>query len=85
MYVCIFIYCIIDRCIYTDTHISTLYLQIFVLVVSVLHDPGLLLLQSCAETFMAVSESCSRSTRYEKLSPLFVNLLCDMSRWVSHI
>ena len=40
-------------------------------------------LQACAETFMGVSGSCSRSIRYEQLSPLFVNLLCDKSRWVS--
>jgi len=38
--------------------------------------------KACAETFMAVSGICSKAVRYETLSPLFVGLLCDKSRWV---
>ena len=32
---------------------------------------------------MTVSSSCSQAVRKSELSGLFVNLLCDQSRWVS--
>ncbi|XP_076112169.1 serine/threonine-protein phosphatase 4 regulatory subunit 1-like isoform X2 [Mytilus galloprovincialis] len=38
--------------------------------------------KACAECFMAVSCSCSLDVRRGELSNLFVNLLCDLSRWV---
>lgn len=38
--------------------------------------------KACAETFMGVSGLCVKSVRYQTLSPLFVGLLCDKSRWV---
>lgn len=38
--------------------------------------------KSCAECFMTVSWAVSGSVRKERLSPLFVQLLCDQSRWV---
>ena len=40
--------------------------------------------KACAECFMTVSSSCSPVVRKSELSGLFVNLLCDQSRWVSH-
>ena len=40
--------------------------------------------KACAECFMAVSCSCSLEVRRGELSNLFVNLLCDLSRWVSY-
>lgn len=33
---------------------------------------------------MVVSCSCSQDVRKGELANLFVNLLCDLSRWVSH-
>ncbi|VDI62375.1 serine/threonine-protein phosphatase 4 regulatory subunit 1 [Mytilus galloprovincialis] len=41
--------------------------------------------KACAECFMAVSCSCSLDVRRGELSNLFVNLLCDLSRWVSSL
>ncbi|KAG7166228.1 Serine/threonine-protein phosphatase 4 regulatory subunit 1-like, partial [Homarus americanus] len=38
--------------------------------------------KACAEVFMGVSCACSLSTRKNKLSPVFVSLLTDQSRWV---
>ncbi|KAL5021325.1 hypothetical protein ScPMuIL_000480 [Solemya velum] len=38
--------------------------------------------KACAECFMAVSCSCSLSVRRNELANLFINLLCDQSRWV---
>ena len=38
--------------------------------------------KACAECFMTVSGSCSPEVRKTELSGLFVNLLCDQSRWV---
>lgn len=38
--------------------------------------------KACADVFTAVSYSCSTETRRQELAPLFVNLLCDQSRWV---
>ncbi|XP_042885517.1 serine/threonine-protein phosphatase 4 regulatory subunit 1-like isoform X2 [Penaeus japonicus] len=38
--------------------------------------------KACAEVFMGVSCACSLPTRKNKLSPLFVSLLTDQSRWV---
>lgn len=38
--------------------------------------------KACAECFMAVSCACSPDVRRKDLSKLFVNLLCDLSRWV---
>ncbi|XP_033755610.1 serine/threonine-protein phosphatase 4 regulatory subunit 1-like isoform X3 [Pecten maximus] len=38
--------------------------------------------KACAECFMAVSCACSPDVRRGELSTLFVNLLCDLSRWV---
>ncbi|XP_033625553.1 serine/threonine-protein phosphatase 4 regulatory subunit 1-like isoform X2 [Asterias rubens] len=38
--------------------------------------------KACAECFMAVSWAVSRTVRKDNLSPLFVKLLCDPSRWV---
>lgn len=40
--------------------------------------------KACAECFMVVSCSCSQDVRKGELANLFVNLLCDLSRWVSH-
>ena len=39
--------------------------------------------KACAECFMAVSWAVTREVRKTRLSPLFVKLLCDQSRWVS--
>ncbi|CAG5116481.1 unnamed protein product, partial [Candidula unifasciata] len=38
--------------------------------------------KACAECFMTVSCACSLETRKLELANLFVNLLCDQSRWV---
>ena len=38
--------------------------------------------KACAEAFMPVSCVCSAAVRHSELSPLFVNLLRDESRWV---
>ncbi|XP_021372324.1 serine/threonine-protein phosphatase 4 regulatory subunit 1-like isoform X2 [Mizuhopecten yessoensis] len=38
--------------------------------------------KACAECFMEVSCACSPDVRRGELSTLFVNLLCDLSRWV---
>ncbi|XP_060601846.1 LOW QUALITY PROTEIN: serine/threonine-protein phosphatase 4 regulatory subunit 1-like [Ruditapes philippinarum] len=38
--------------------------------------------KACAECFMAVSCTCSPEVRKAELAALFVNLLCDQSRWV---
>ncbi|XP_076055930.1 serine/threonine-protein phosphatase 4 regulatory subunit 1-like isoform X3 [Oratosquilla oratoria] len=38
--------------------------------------------KACAEVFMSVSCACSLIIRKEKLSPVFVSLLTDQSRWV---
>ncbi|XP_064122974.1 LOW QUALITY PROTEIN: serine/threonine-protein phosphatase 4 regulatory subunit 1-like [Macrobrachium nipponense] len=38
--------------------------------------------KACAEVFMGVSCACSLETRKNKLSPVFVSLLTDQSRWV---
>merc|ERR1712241_1431843 len=38
--------------------------------------------KACADVFMPVSCVCSPSVRKSELSPLFVNLLRDQSRWV---
>ncbi|XP_056002865.1 serine/threonine-protein phosphatase 4 regulatory subunit 1-like isoform X4 [Ostrea edulis] len=38
--------------------------------------------KACAECFMVVSCSCSQDVRKGELANLFVNLLCDLSRWV---
>ncbi|XP_041375739.1 serine/threonine-protein phosphatase 4 regulatory subunit 1-like isoform X3 [Gigantopelta aegis] len=38
--------------------------------------------KACAECFMNVSCSCSLDIRRHELANLFVNLLCDQSRWV---
>uniref|UniRef100_A0A2C9JIK6 Uncharacterized protein n=1 Tax=Biomphalaria glabrata TaxID=6526 RepID=A0A2C9JIK6_BIOGL len=38
--------------------------------------------KACAECFMTVSCACSLETRKNELANLFVNLLCDQSRWV---
>ena len=38
--------------------------------------------KACADAFMPVSCVCSRSVRHSELSPLFINLLRDQSRWV---
>ncbi|XP_005112857.1 serine/threonine-protein phosphatase 4 regulatory subunit 1 isoform X2 [Aplysia californica] len=38
--------------------------------------------KACAECFMTVSCACSLEVRRNKLANLFVNLLCDQSRWV---
>ncbi len=38
--------------------------------------------KACADVFMPVSCVCSPSVRRSELSPLFVNLLRDQSRWV---
>lgn len=38
--------------------------------------------KACAEVFMGVSCACSLNTRKNKLSPVFVSLLTDQSRWV---
>lgn len=39
--------------------------------------------KACAECFMVVSRACTSETRRSQLSGIFVNLLCDLSRWVS--
>uniref|UniRef100_A0A8C7XZ09 Putative WW-binding domain-containing protein n=1 Tax=Oryzias sinensis TaxID=183150 RepID=A0A8C7XZ09_9TELE len=38
--------------------------------------------KACAECFMMVSNSTSPEVRRSKLSPLFINLISDQSRWV---
>ncbi|XP_064598728.1 LOW QUALITY PROTEIN: serine/threonine-protein phosphatase 4 regulatory subunit 1-like [Liolophura sinensis] len=38
--------------------------------------------KACAECFMVVSRACTSETRRSQLSGIFVNLLCDLSRWV---
>ena len=38
--------------------------------------------KACADVFMPVSCVCSPAVRQRELSPLFVNLLRDQSRWV---
>ncbi|PIK63051.1 putative serine/threonine-protein phosphatase 4 regulatory subunit 1 [Apostichopus japonicus] len=38
--------------------------------------------KACAECFMTVSCAVSSVVRRDRLSPLFVQLLCDQSRWV---
>uniref|UniRef100_A0A3B5MEN5 Putative WW-binding domain-containing protein n=1 Tax=Xiphophorus couchianus TaxID=32473 RepID=A0A3B5MEN5_9TELE len=38
--------------------------------------------KACAECFMTVSNSTSPEVRRSKLSPLFINLISDQSRWV---
>ncbi|RUS92186.1 hypothetical protein EGW08_000039, partial [Elysia chlorotica] len=38
--------------------------------------------KACAECFMTVSCACSLEIRRNELANLFVNLLCDQSRWV---
>ena len=38
--------------------------------------------KACAEVFMSVSCVCSTSVRRRELSPIFINLLRDQSRWV---
>ena len=40
---------------------------------------------ACAECFVQVSRVCSMQVRRTNLTQLFVDLLCDQSRWVSHI
>merc|ERR1719510_2702736 len=38
--------------------------------------------KACADVFMPVSCVCSPTVRQSELSPLFINLLKDQSRWV---
>jgi serine/threonine-protein phosphatase 4 regulatory subunit 1 len=38
--------------------------------------------KSCADVFVPVAIVVSNRIRKQLLSPLFVNLLCDQSRWV---
>ena len=38
--------------------------------------------KACADVFMPVSCVCSPAVRQAELSPLFINLLRDQSRWV---
>lgn len=38
--------------------------------------------KACADVFMPVSCVCSSAVRQQELSPLFINLLRDQSRWV---
>jgi serine/threonine-protein phosphatase 4 regulatory subunit 1 len=38
--------------------------------------------KACADVFMPVSCVCSPTVRQAELSPLFINLLRDQSRWV---
>ena len=38
--------------------------------------------KACADVFMPVSCVCSPSVRKAELSPIFINLLKDQSRWV---
>ncbi|ESO91001.1 hypothetical protein LOTGIDRAFT_122480 [Lottia gigantea] len=38
--------------------------------------------KACAECFMSVSCACAPDIRRSKLASVFVNLLCDQSRWV---
>ena len=38
--------------------------------------------KACADVFMPVSCVCSPAVRQSELSPLFINLLRDQSRWV---
>lgn len=38
--------------------------------------------KACAECFMIVSNSTSPGVRRTKLSPLFISLISDQSRWV---
>jgi len=40
---------------------------------------------ACAECFVQVSRVCCMHVRRTELTQLFVDLLCDQSRWVSHI
>lgn len=40
------------------------------------------LTQACAEVFMDVSVACSLLARQERLTPVFLHLLKDDSRWV---
>ena len=40
--------------------------------------------KACAECFMVVSNCTSPEVRRTKLSPLFINLISDQSRWVRH-
>lgn len=40
--------------------------------------------KACAECFMMVSNSTSPEVRRAKLSPLFISLISDQSRWVRH-
>jgi len=39
---------------------------------------------ACAECFVQVSRICSMQVRRNELTQLFVDLLCDQSRWVSN-
>jgi serine/threonine-protein phosphatase 4 regulatory subunit 1 len=38
--------------------------------------------KACADVFMPVSCVCSPTVRQAELSPIFINLLRDQSRWV---
>merc|ERR1719239_599370 len=38
--------------------------------------------KACADVFMPVSCVCSPTIRQTELSPIFINLLTDQSRWV---
>ena len=38
--------------------------------------------KACADVFTDVSEACNLSTRYNQLTPAFLKLLHDDSRWV---
>lgn len=40
--------------------------------------------KACAECFMMVSNSTSPEVRRSKLSPLFISLISDQSRWVRY-
>lgn len=41
--------------------------------------------KACAECFMTVSNSTSPEVRRAKLSPLFISLISDQSRWVRYV
>ena len=41
--------------------------------------------KACADVFVPVSCVCSNETRQNILTPLFVSLLCDQSKWVSDL
>merc|ERR1719319_952935 len=56
-----------------------LFLQRFA---SLSADPLFRVRKACADVFMPVSCVCSPSVRQSELSPLFLNLLRDQSRWV---